>query len=67
MTTNYSSYEWAVTQDLSKYAGKWISIVDRKIMAVGDTPSQVLEDTKLKTSKKPLLTKISNKLRILRV
>jgi hypothetical protein len=65
MATNYASYEWYIRQDLSKYAGRWVSIVDKKIVAAGTDLKQVLEETKMKTSRRPLLARISNKLRIL--
>ena len=66
MTTNYASYEWYTRQDLSEYAGKWISIVDKQVIAVGRDIGKVLRETKAKTKKRPLLAKIpSGKLRIL--
>lgn len=66
MTTNYKSYEWFIKQDLSAYTGKWVSVVDKKIVVVGDDPAKVLEETKSKTSKIPLLAKIPKpRLRIL--
>jgi len=43
-----------------------VTVVDKKIVAVGDTPALVLEETKTKTSRIPFLAKVSRpRLRIL--
>ena len=34
VVVNYSDFEWSAEADLSKYAGKWIAILDKKVIAV---------------------------------
>ncbi len=35
------NYEFYINADLSEYAGKWIAIVDGKVVASGDNPEEV--------------------------
>ncbi|MCD6276421.1 MAG: succinyl-CoA synthetase subunit alpha [Thermoplasmata archaeon] len=35
------NYEFYINADLSEYAGKWIAIVDEKVVASGDDPEDV--------------------------
>ncbi|RLF49186.1 MAG: succinyl-CoA synthetase subunit alpha [Thermoplasmata archaeon] len=35
------NYEFYIKADLSEYAGKWIAIVDGKVVASGDDPEHV--------------------------
>ena len=42
------NYEFYINADLSEYAGKWIAIVDGKVVASGDNPEEVYMDA-LKT------------------
>jgi len=35
-TAIYLNYEWAASQNLAKYAGKWVAVVDKKIVAAAD-------------------------------
>ena len=35
------NYEFYINADLSEYAGKWIAIVEGKVMASGDNPEDV--------------------------
>ncbi len=35
------NYEFYINADLSEYAGKWIAIVDGKVVASGDDPEYV--------------------------
>ena len=62
----YSDYEWYLEQDLSEYTGKWVAIIDKHVVGSGKDVSQILEETK-KTypNKKPLITKVKNRLSIL--
>ena len=62
----YADYEWFLKTDFSRYAGKWIAIVNKTVAAVGAEPTDVLREAKKSfPKKKPLLTKIKNKLSIL--
>ncbi len=62
----YTDYQWFIQQDLSSYAGKWIAIVNRAVVASGKDPAGVVREVKQKyPSKTPLLTKVKNKLAVL--
>ncbi len=37
------NYEFYINADLSEYAGKWIAIVDGKVVASGDRADEVME------------------------
>ncbi len=40
------NYEFYINADLSEYAGKWIAIVDGKVVASGDRADEVYERAK---------------------
>lgn len=53
------NYEWYVRTDLRKYAGKWVAIVDQKLVASGENAKKVYEEAKEKyPRKKPSLAKV---------
>ena len=43
MIESYANYEWFLKKDLSNYAGKWLAIVDKKVVASGDEAKEVNE------------------------
>lgn len=51
-------FEFFVKTDLSKYKGKYIAIVDCKVVASGDNAKNVWEMAKEKTGKIPTIAKI---------
>ncbi len=51
-------FEFYVKADLSKYAGKYIAIVDDKVVGSGENAKTVWEEAKRKTGKIPTLAKI---------
>ncbi len=52
-------FEFYVKTDLSKYSGKYVAIVDDKVIASGENAKEVLElALKIFPNKKPLLAKI---------
>ncbi len=66
MIDSYTNYEWFLKKDLSKYAGSWIAIIDKKVVANGKNINKVITSTKEKyPNKRPFITKIRNKLSIL--
>jgi len=66
MLESYSNYEWFLKTDFGDYAGKWLAIIDKKIVASGDNVTQVIMETKKQfPSKKPFITKVKDKLSIL--
>lgn len=53
------NYEWYIKEDMNKYAGKWIAIVDQKPVASGTDAKKVYEEAKAKyPNKKPCLAKV---------
>lgn len=66
MIESYSNYEWFLKTDLRDYAGKWLAIIDHKVVASGKDVNKVIKETKKKyPQKKPLITKVKDKLSIL--
>jgi len=59
-------YEWYLDADLDEYVGKWVVILNKKVVASGTDIKGVLEDAKRKyPNKTPFLAKVPE--RILRV
>ena len=53
------NYDWYVKADMSKFAGKWIAIVDQKPVASGTDAKKVYEKAKaMYPGKKPSLAKV---------
>ena len=66
MSESYANYEWFLKADLTSYSGKWLAIINRKVVASGYKVSEVIQKAKeAYPSKKPLITKVRNKLSIL--
>ena len=55
-----SSYEFYLKADLGNYIGKWVAIVDNKVVASGASAKKVYEEA-LKTGKRPLITRVPDK------
>ncbi len=51
-------FEFYVKTDLSKYKGKYIAIVEDKVVSSGENAREVWEEAKRKTGKIPTLAKI---------
>ncbi|MFH1668324.1 MAG: DUF5678 domain-containing protein [Candidatus Woesearchaeota archaeon] len=66
MVNSYTNYEWFLKKDLSSYSGKWVAIIDKKIIASGTTASAVIKESKHQyPTKRPFITKVRDKLSIL--
>ena len=53
------SYEFYINSDLNEHAGKWIAIIDERIVAKGDRVDEVIKEVKEKyPNKKFLLSKV---------
>jgi len=53
------NYEFYINADLSEYAGKWIAIVDGKVVASGDRADEVGREAERKyPNKKIALAKV---------
>jgi len=56
------NYEWYIKADTQRYAGKWIAIVEQKVVASGDDAEKVYREAKTRyPEKKPSITKVPNK------
>ncbi len=51
-------FEFFLRADLSKYEGKYIAIVEDKVIASGANAKEVLDEARKKTGKMPTLAKI---------
>ena len=61
-----SDYEWYVNTDLSAFSGKWIAILDKKVIASDIDAKRIVKEIKAKyPDSKPLIAKISNETLIL--
>lgn len=66
MTNAYSSYEWFLQQDLSRYAGRWVAIVGKTVVGSGTSVQKLIEETRKKYPRqKPFITKVKTKLSVL--
>ncbi|MBI2143425.1 succinyl-CoA synthetase subunit alpha [Candidatus Woesearchaeota archaeon] len=66
MIESYGNYEWFLQNDLKEHAGKWLAIIDKKVVASGTDVSKLIQDVKKGyPNKKPLITKVQDKLSIL--
>jgi hypothetical protein len=51
-------FEFFVKADLRKYSGRYIAIVEDKVIASGENAKRVFEEAKMKTGKIPTIAKI---------
>ena len=66
MIESYSNYEWFLKKNLKDYSGKWLAIVDKKIVASDENAQKLIKKTKKDfPNKKPFITKVRDKLSIL--
>jgi len=66
MIESYSNYEWFLKNDFKNYSGKWLAIIDKKVVVSGDNAKEVIQKTKTDfPNRKPLITKVRDKLSIL--
>jgi len=56
------NYEWYIKAYTQRYAGKWIAIVEQRVVASGDDAEKVYREAKTSyPEKKPSLAKVPNK------
>ncbi len=56
------NYEWYIRADTQRYAGKWIAIVDQRVVTSGDDAEKVYKEAKTKyPKKKPSIAKVPSK------
>jgi hypothetical protein len=51
-------YEWAHNQNLKKFRGKWIAVINKKIVGSGLYADDVVKEVKKKSKETPLLIKV---------
>ncbi len=52
-------YRWFLREDLSRYAGMWIAIIDKKVVVSDKDVAKVVEKVKkVYPDKNPLVTKV---------
>jgi hypothetical protein len=51
-------YEWVQHQNLSEFKGKWIEVINKKIVGSGMYADDVVRDVKKKTKETPFLIKV---------
>jgi hypothetical protein len=54
-----SEYEWVQYQDLSEFKGKWIAVINKKIVGSGLYADDVVKEVKKKNKETPLLIKVA--------
>lgn len=62
ITSVKEDYKWFTKNDFSKYAGKWIAIYNKKVIAFGLDSGKVMDKAR-KLSKESILAKIPNNLK----
>jgi len=54
-----SEYEWVQHQDLNEFKGKWIAVINKKIVGSGLYADDVVKEVKKKNKETPLLIKVA--------
>ena len=63
---SYATYEQFLERDLHEYAGKWVAMLNSKVIASGKDVNKVIDEFKRKYPKKtPFVTKVRMKLSVL--
>ena len=53
----YADYEWFLKENLTKYAGKWVAIVDERVIVSGKDAALVVKEAKAKyPTKRPFFS-----------
>ena len=66
MIEGYANYEWFLKRDFSQFSGKWLAIIDKKVVASGKNVGNVIKEAKKEyPKKKPFITKVRDNLSIL--
>jgi hypothetical protein len=51
-------YEWVQHQNLKKFKGKWIVVVNKQIISSGQYADDVVKEAKRKSNETPFLIKV---------
>lgn len=53
-----AEYEWASSQNLKEFRGKWIAVANKRILSSGKYADDVTKKARKKTSEIPFLIKV---------
>lgn len=59
------NFNFILSNDLSKYAGDWIAVADNKVIAKGESASEVMSKSKKKTKNRTTIMKVPDNNQIL--
>ena len=51
-------YEWIQRQNLQQFKGKWIAVINKKIICSGSFADEVVKEAKKKSKETPFLIKV---------
>lgn len=51
-------YEWVQNQNLKKFKGKWIAVINKKIISSGQDADDVVKEVKKKSNETPFLMRV---------
>lgn len=54
-----SKYDWVQHQDLNEFKGKWIAVINKKIVGSGLYADDAVKEVKKKNKETPLLIKVA--------
>lgn len=55
------SYDFFLSSELDKYSGKWVAIIDKKVICVGNRVKEVYDKAKELTGKRAFVAKVPKK------
>ncbi len=60
MTALYDNYEWIAShgKSLNKFAGAWIAVVNRKVIASNESFKKLTANPQVKQAKHPFITRV---------
>ena len=53
-----AEYEWVNSQNLQRFKGKWIAVINKKIICSGPYVNEVVIEAKKKSKETPFLIKV---------
>jgi hypothetical protein len=53
-----NNFNFLVNQDLNRYAGEWIAVSGNKVVANGESATEVLDKASIKSKEKPTIMRV---------
>ena len=53
-----AEYEWVNSQNLQRFKGKWIAVINKKIICSGPYANEVVREVKKKSKETPFLIRV---------